>query len=301
MNAKLKLITAMLLFGSIGLFVRFIPLESMMIAFFRALIGAVFLFGVLLLKKTPPSIEQAKKQKMSLFLSGLLLGLNWVFLFEAYKKTSLSQATLLYYTAPVLVLFYSVVVLKERLSWLKGGTMLLALTGMGLTLWQPGIPLFQLNIEGILFGISAAVCYAGVMILNPRLKGFKKEELAFFQLTTAALVLLPYNLPAIGSSFSSLTPIAVLLLVVVGIVHTGIAYQLYFSALTEMNPSTAALMSYIDPLSALLFSAVLLKENLLIGEQIGGGLMLLAAVLQELPPSLAKKEKNRSSKKKFFL
>src|SRR5699024_3220125 len=120
--------------------------------------------------------------------SGLFLALNWVFLFESYKRISIAQATLLYYTAPILVLLFSFFILKERLANTQLFSILLAFVGLWLTLGKVNPAEIFTTGSGAAFGLAAAVCYAGVMLLNPTLKGFENDDLTFFQLFIAAAV-----------------------------------------------------------------------------------------------------------------
>lgn len=276
--AKLKMILAMVIFGTIGLFVRQIPLSSTMIAMVRGAVGAVFLLIMSGISRQPVSGESVKKNMLVLIFSGAAIGINWILLFEAYRYTTVATATLCYYLAPVIVTLFSPIVLKEKLTGRKVFCADVALLGMvmvsgvlksGLVIpgssggaVGPGSPEAAGNFTGILFGIGAAVFYAAVILLNKFLKGIDSKDSTIIQLATAALVLLPYLLGTESVSFAGIPGTALVLLLVVGILHTGIAYRLYFSAVADLKGQTIAIFSYMDPVVAIFLSALVLGEHM---------------------------------------
>lgn len=276
----------MILFGTIGLFVRNIPLRSSEIAFYRAAIGSVFLLTVSVVKTRKPNIESAKKQAFPLFLSGLFMGLNWVFLFEAYKRTSIAQATMLYYTAPILVMVYFLIFEQTVVTRQKVLALLLAFVGLGFTVSTRNADLLSQNGPAILFALLAAACYATVIVLNTTFTGISKEDVTLFQLVLASVALAPYVWIEGGTSVFTLSFGPLLLLGIIGVVHTGFAYQVYFGSLQELPAPTVAILSYIDPLSALVFSVFLLGERLTVLHLFGAVCILGATFLAEYKPTV---------------
>ena len=285
MNGKsgiLKLSAAMLIFGSIGIFVRYISLPSGAVAAARGVIGTLFLAALAAVKRQKLSSEIRSKLPL-LCISGVCIGVNWILLFEAYRYTTVAAATLCYYMAPVLVIAASPIVLRERLTFRKIACALAAVLGM---VFVSGILSDGLSggsdMKGIAFGLSAAAVYAAVVLMNKRAGDIPAFDMTVVQLGSAAVVLVPYTLLTEDISSEMLSIKMVLLLFVVGIVHTGFAYALYFSAIKELKAQTAAIFSYIDPLTAVLLSAVLLKEPLGIDIIIGGVLIIGSAVISEI-------------------
>lgn len=286
-GAKLRLAAAMTIFGTIGLFVRAIPLPSSVIAMVRGLSGALVLLLLLLIRRIPLSGDVIKRNLPLLLLSGTAIGFNWILLFEAYRYTTVATATLCYYFAPIFVLLLSPVLLGEALTKKKVLCILTALVGMVFVSGVPrtGLPSLT-EAQGILFGLSAAVLYAFVVILNKKLREIGAFDMTIVQLGTAGAVLIPYcllteDLPALAGSLSLS---AVGLLAVVGFVHTGLAYVLYFGSLSALPAQTAALFSYIDPVVAILLSALFLREPMTLLEGTGAVLVLGATLLSELSP-----------------
>lgn len=280
--AYLKLIGAMFIFGSIGVFVRNISWQSSALAMFRAVIGTGFLLIISLRTKRQFSFSSLKKNLPMLFLSGIALGFNWIALFEAYKHTSVAIATLCYYTAPILVILISPLLLKEKLTVKKILCVLIALLGMMLVsrIFAPGQG--SGNILGILLGLGAAVLYASVVLLNKYHTDISAFDRTIFQLGFAAIALLPYNL--FNSVFPAEWPgiAELLLLLTVGIVHTGLAYFMYFSALEVLSGQTVAIISYLDPIVAVLASVLILHESTTAFEVLGAVLILGSAVCSEI-------------------
>lgn len=288
-RARLSIVTAMLIWGSIGLFRRFIPLPSAPLAFFRALGGVVFLLLWMLIRRNRVSIRDIRKNVLPLLLSGSFIGLNWVLLFEAYQYTSVAVATLCYYMAPMIVMLLSPLLLHERLTKRKLLCLIFSLIGMAMVsgVFSPGE---ENSLRGVLLGLAAAVFYASVILTNKRISGIAPMDRTVAQLGVAALVVLPYALMTGGMTGLSMDANAIMMLIIVMIVHTGVAYALYFSSMDRLPAQTTALMSYIDPISAILLSALVLKEALSPVSIIGTVLVLGAVIACELPerPSKAK-------------
>lgn len=282
-SAKLMVITAMLLFGTIGIFVRGIALPSAAIALVRGAVGALFLLLFLAVRKTGLDRAAIRENGLRLLISGAMIGFNWILLFEAYRFTTVATATLCYYLAPTLVVLFSAPILGERLTAKRLVCAAVALLGMipvSGVLQAGGASASELR--GVLCGLGAATLYAGVILMNKRLGNISAMDRTLVQLASAAAVLLPYVLLT-GDAAALLTAPAksLLLLLVVSVLHTGIAYTMYFGALRVLPAQTAAILSYLDPVTAVLLSAVLLAEPLGIMGIIGAILILGAAYLSE--------------------
>lgn len=289
LRGKLQLICAMLIFGTIGIFVRYIPLPSSVIVFARGCIGALFLLPFLFLKKEGSSKVFTSKKFPLLLLSGAVLGGNWILLFEAYRYTTISTATACYYLAPMIVLLASPLVLGEKLTAKKILCVLAALGGAILVsgVIQGGLPSAKEG-AGIVFGLGAAVLYAGVILLNRKLKDIPSYTKTTVQLVSAAFVVLPYILLTVDLSALKVTFSSGVGLFVVGVVHTGLAYLLYFRSFRVLPAQTAAIFSYIDPVAAIFLSALVLQEMPDLFGILGAVLILGSALISELP--IGKKE-----------
>jgi RarD protein len=279
---RLALIGAMTIFGTIGIFRRYIPLPSGAVAFIRSLMGALLLLIFLLSKRQKLNILAIRRNLVPLLLSGACLGFNWVLLFEAYKYTSVAVATLSYYMAPILLILAAPLLLGERLTAKKGICAAVALFGMVLVsgVLEAGVK-NAAELRGIFMGLLAAVLYAGIILLNKKMQEIDAIDKTVVQFAVSALVLLPYVLLAEEVSLAVLTPLSALLLLVVCVVHTGLAYLMYFGAVGKLKAGTVALFSYIDPVLAVLLSALLLKEPMTILCGIGAVLVLGAAYVSE--------------------
>ncbi len=275
-RTKASLILVMILFGSIGLFVREINCTSSQIALTRGVIGSICLVLSSFIIKQPLSWKRIKPNLGILIASGIAIGLNWIFLFEAYKYTTIATATICYYFAPVIVMFLSPLILKERLSGVKIACILAAMLGMICISATGEDAGGQNHFLGIAYGIGAAVLYASVMIMNKFLKDVTSLESTVPQLGFAALAILPYVLINGGFNVSQLDSQSLILLIVVGVVHTGIGYLIYFGAFQKLSGQTIAAFSYIDPISAIILSSLLLTEKMS-GLQIIGGILILGS------------------------
>lgn len=278
-KSKFTLILSMVIFGTIGIFRRYILLPSSMLAMTRGLTGVLFLIALMAVKRNKFSWKAIRNNWILLVVSGALLGFNWILLFEAYQYTSIATATLCYYMAPILVILASPILLKEKLTGKKIICVGIALMGM---IFVSGVLKTgftgQNELKGIFLGLGAAALYAGIIILNKKMKDVSANDKTVVQLGTSALVLLPYVLLTENVSDITFTPRILCMLLVVGILHTGIAYALYFGSMKALKAQTIALFSYIDPIVAIILSALLLHEAMGVME-ITGAVLVLGATM----------------------
>ena len=273
MNPRVMLITSMTIFGTLGIFVRNISVSSGELALYRAVLAALLIAVFLLVTKQRIPFEKIQKEVPLLLASGVAMGINWILLFEAYKYTTVSVATLSYYFAPVIVTAVCPILFKEKLTskqiicFLMSTLGLVLITGIG----DMGK---GKDLLGIVFGLGAAVFYATVILLNKFIKNVEGIHRTFLQFLSAIVILIPYVLVTSGITISVLDGIGWTNLLIVGLIHTGVTYCMYFSALKDMRGQEAAILSYIDPLVAVLVSVLLLGESMTIMQVIGGILIL---------------------------
>ena len=192
----------------------------------------------------------------------------------------MALGTLAYYVAPSLMMLAGVLFLKERLSRFQLLCFVLSSLGLVLILGasggQPG------DARGVLLALGAAFLYATVITINraaPQVDGILRT---FVQFVAAILVMLPYNALIGGFHLQTLPPAGWLWLVVLGVVHTGICYSLYFLAIPRLSGQQVAIFSYLDPLVAVLLSVLLLGERISALQLLGGAIMVAFALLNEL-------------------
>ena len=283
LSARTMLIVSMSIFGTIGLFVRNIPLPSSEIALYRAVLAAILIGAFLLVTKQKIPFAKIKKEIPLLVLSGVAMGFNWILLFEAYKYTTVSVATLSYYFAPVIVTVACPILFKEKMGVKHIICFVMSTLGIVLITGIGDLSQGSSHIKGILFGLGAATLYATVILLNKFTKTVDGIHRTFMQFLSAIAVLVPYVLFTDGVNLSTLDGRGWGFLLVIGLVHTGITYCLYFSSLKEMSGQKVAILSYIDPLVAVLISVVVLKEDLTPLQAVGGLMILGFTLWNELP------------------
>lgn len=273
---------AMVIFGTLAPFVRNIGVSSGKLALYRAVMGAGLIGIYLLAKGKNPFSGGLKREILLLLLSGGAMGINWILLFQAYRYTSVSTATLCYYFAPVIVTALSPVLFRERLT--RKQLFCFAMATLGLVLitgLEPSAG--SANLTGILFGLGAAVLYAAVILLNKYIRSTAGIQRTFLQFLAAIVTLIPYVAATGGVTLSRLDSTGWMCLLVVGILHTGITYCLYFSSLKALPGQRAAILSYIDPLVAVLISVMVLREPMTWQQALGGGLILGFTLWNALP------------------
>ena len=281
MNGKLKILISMTIFGTVGIFVRFIPLPSALIAFCRGVLGCLFLLLVMAVTGQKPNLGDIRRNGLILAVSGAAIGINWILLFEAYRHTTVAIATICYYLAPAFVTLGSPLV-GEKLTAKKLGCIGVAMVGM---VFVSGVlqGSHSSSLLGVVLGVGAAVFYASVILLNKKLSPIGAYDKTLCQLGAASIVVVPYILLTGGFTFAGMTSLGWGMLLVVGIVHTGFAYALYFGAIRDVNAQTAAILSYLDPVLSIILSALILRERLDVFSVIGAVLILGGALYSELP------------------
>lgn len=271
---RLMLMASMAIFGTLAPFVRNIAVSSGELALYRAVMAAVMVGGFLLLTGQKIALKGAGRELWLLLLSGGAMGINWILLFEAYKYTTVSVATLSYYFAPVIVTALCPLLFREKLTKKQVICFVMSTAGLVLVINVGGLTPGGRDFVGVLFGLGAACFYATVILLNKFIRGVAGLQRTFLQFIAAILVLTPYVLATSGVSLGVLDGMGWVCLLVVGLIHTGVAYCLYFSSLKELPGQTAAILSYIDPLVAVLISVLVLGESITPLQLLGGAMIL---------------------------
>lgn len=277
------LIVSMTIFGSIAVFVRNISVSSGELALYRAVLATLLIGGFLLVTKQKIPFKEVKKEMPLLLISGIAMGFNWILLFQAYKYTTVSVATLSYYFAPVIVTVVCPFLFKEKLTVKQIICFVMSTLGLVLITGIGGAGEGK-DFVGILFGLGAAVLYATVVLLNKFIKNVEGIHRTFLQFLSAVLVLTPYVLMTSGVNIGNLDGIGWTNLLIVGIIHTGVTYCMYFSSLKELPGQKAAILSYIDPLVAVLISVTILGETMTLSQALGGSLILGFTLWNEITP-----------------
>ena len=277
------LVASMFIFGTLSPFVRNISVTSGELALYRAVLAAVCIGGYLLISRQTIDFKTIRKELLLLLISGGAMGFNWILLFQAYKYTTVSVATLSYYFAPVIVTAACPILFREKLTWKQIVCFVMSTIGLVLITVTGNMTGGGKDLIGIAFGLGAAVLYASVVLLNKFIKNVAGIHRTFLQFLAAIIVLAPYVACTSGVTLGSMDPTGWGCLLVVGLIHTGAAYCLYFSSLRDLPGQKAAILSYVDPLVAVIISVTVLGEAMGPLQILGGGLILGFTLWNELP------------------
>ena len=278
-SSKVKFVMAMLIFGSIGIFVKNIKLPSPAIVQWRTIIGSIFLLLVFIVRKKKIDFQGIKANLPVLIIGGIVLGSGWAFLFEAYAHTTVGTATMVYYSAPIIVFFLSPLIFKEKVTIRQSVGIALAIFGMIIVnVLGAGGELFSI---GIVYGLISALFYAAIMITNKFISGLSGVESTWVQLIIAAIVMTAYVFMTTGQIIHIPQGNDIWLVLGVGVLHTGIACNLYFSNMQRLPGQTIAILSYVDPASALLFALVFLGERLSVYQLVGAVLIFGGTIFSQ--------------------
>ena len=261
-RARLAMIVSASVFGTLGLFVRRIEVTSAELALYRAVLAAVFILLFFLIRRERPRLREIRGALWLLLLSGAAMGFDWMLLFEAYKYTTISLATLSYYVAPVIVTALCPLLFHERMTRAQVICFLMSTLGVALIIGSGGVQGGGSDLRGIVCAVGAAVFYAAVILLNKYIRGVTGLERTFVQLLAAVVVLAPYVGLTSGFHPEVLSATGWVNLLIVGFVHTGLTYCLYFAAIRTLPGQESSLLSYLDPIVSVLISVLLLGEPL---------------------------------------
>lgn len=289
-KSKSLLASAFMIWGSIGVFVEMIPLNSGVVAFDRSIVGMLFLLIVKLCMRSKIEFSSMKNSFWLLCVNGALLGLNWILLFEAYKYTSVATSTICYNLGPMIVVLLSPIVFKEKLGITKIICVFVSVFGI---VCVSGV--FDTkgagadDFIGVLLGVSAAVVYAITVIINKRLDKINPVDKAITQFASSTVVMFVYCLFVTSADELVFGTKTILLLITVGVVHTGVAYTLYFKSMHNVTSQNIAIFAYIDPVVAVVLSATVLNEGIDVFVIIGALCVIASAVISELYDNKQKK------------
>ena len=281
-SARLQLIFTMLLFGTIGALSRYINMPSSIICLGRAFFGVITIMILLAVRKEKTDTEAIRRNLWWLVLSSVLMCCNWICQFEAYKYTTIAASTLCYYMQPVFYILAGAVVLREKLTAKKIICVAIAFCGMILVsgVLQTGFHISEL--KGAIFGVTGGFFYAMVVLINKYMKDISPVNTTIMQLSLVSVIMLPYSAATGAFSEVSVTLTGIICLLILGVLHTGIGYIIYFDAVNKLPAQTVGILSYIDPVEAVMLSAFLLKEPVNIYTVFGAAMILGAAAVSEL-------------------
>ncbi|AZV60380.1 DMT family transporter [Peribacillus frigoritolerans] len=282
MKSKIQFILSMIIFGTIGLVVRYIDLSSSERALLSSFLGCLFLLLVFFMIKKKISWNLVKSNALFLILSGIALGGNWIFLYQSYDYTTIANATLGYYFAPVFVMILSPFVLREQLSIKKIVCIGVAIISMLMIVGEGVSASRSDDILGFSFGLIAAAFYAALLLLNKFIKDMGKLELTIIQLGITTLLLMPYVFLTEGFGIFEVSSSSIPFILILGIINTGIGFWLFFSGMEKLKGQSIAMLSYVDPFVAILISAIILQEQMTIVQMLGGVLLLGSTFVSEI-------------------
>lgn len=280
--ARLQLIFTMLLFGTIGTLARFINMPSSIICLGRAFFGVITILILLSARREKPDSEAIRRNFWWLLLSSTLMCCNWICQFEAYKYTTIAAATLCYYMQPVFYILAGAIVLREKLTAKKAACVAVAFCGMILVSGVLQIGFHISELKGAVFGVTGGFFYAMVVLINKYMKDISPVNTTIMQLALVSVIMLPYSAATGAFSEVNVTLTGVICLLILGVLHTGIGYIIYFDAVNKLPAQTVGILSYIDPVEAVMLSAFLLKEPVNLYTVIGAVMILGAAAVSEL-------------------
>ena len=271
----IKFTLSLVLMGTIGVASRFIHLEPYEIPVLRTSIGTIFLLIIFAIKKEKWTIVNHKEDILPIFISGALLGLGWIFLHEGFAKLGVSLTIVLYYVGPAIVMILTPFLYKEEMTNEKiiGFTIVM----IGVVFVNFNMFKEKTNLNNLIYGVLALLTYSGLLISNRYIKSVKGLENTILQLISAFIVVYIYKIFRNGFAIKiNVNDLPYILYLC--IVDTGISSHLYYSTLNNLPMQTACILGYVDPLSSLVFSYILLHERLM-PIQIVGAMFIMSGVL----------------------
>jgi len=266
---------AVFLFGLPGFLAKMTALSPLMLVLGRTIFAVFALVPIYIYQKKLS--RPSKKNGIILFSLGLLLAIHWLAFFQSIQISSVSIGLLSYSTFPLFVTFFEPLFFKERLHLRDVLLCLLIMAGIGLIVpeWR-----FQNRVtEGVLWGVLSGLTYAVLSLSNRRLvREITPLKITLFQNAGAALVLLPFGY----ASFEMPSENDLLIVILLGLFCTGLAFLLFVHGLKTIRAQLASLVACLEPVYGIGLAFVFLGEIPSLRIALGGVLILGSAVLGSL-------------------
>jgi len=282
--ARNEYILAGILWGIIGMMLKHVTIPSEYVVVCRGMIGAIFIALYIKFRGSTIDVKSIRANWLFLLISGIGLGLNWVFLFASYRYTSVAIGTLCNYVGPILVILLSPFLYKERLTLVKIVCVVMAALGI---IFISGVlegTATNTSLLGIIFGLLSACLFVVNVVFTRKVNNVNVYDKAVAQLIASVVASLPYAVIVNRGVVLQVNITTVVLVVILGIVHTGVAYCFYFRAMGTLPVQTFSIFGYIEPVVAIFVSAIFLKESLTFFGILGAIMILGAVVLSEIAP-----------------
>lgn len=289
---KIKLAIISAIFGTIGLVTHFIPLSSAAIVFYRALLGGLFIIAYTYISGRKINLQSIKNNLSILIATGFFMGLNWVLQFEAFRVSTVAVGTVCYNTMPIFLIIFAAIIFKEKLTLRSIICILCATIGVVLMsnlISDKGTGVSSNTVLGCIYGVLGAVFYALIVTFNRKLNFIETYDKLVFQFLFSALIMSTYITFIEKSSFAFSSNIdektlamGIFCILLLSFFHTGICYIFYFNTISKLKADVVAILTYIDPVVALLLSYFVLREKMTLPQFIGAVIILLSTLINEL-------------------
>ncbi|MFT4191296.1 MAG: DMT family transporter [Comamonas sp.] len=265
---------AMVVSGSIGLFVVKSGQSSEDIVFFRCALAFLCLWPVCACHGLFKA-EHFQPRKLALMVvSGWLLVFNWVLLFKAFALTSISLATIVYHVNPFIILLLGVAVLREKFIASDGVWIALGFVGLLVVIGVGEVSLSREELAGLALVLVATSLYSGSVLVAKKLAGTPPLLIVWVQTFAGAVTTYPLT----GSLGEGVAPAQWPFIIVLGGVHTAFLYGLIYSAIAKLRLSVVAILSFLYPLSTVVFDYLFFDHVISMRQAVGAGLILIATV-----------------------
>jgi len=261
--------------GTIGVLARFAALPAEHITFYRLFLGAICL--LLYMLSTAKRTQILHRPSKRTIINGVLLAAFMVFYIQAMNYTSMANAVMLIYLAPLLCAVIAHFIFSEKLNLLNAIVIVLALIGFAMMME------FSISFSGsadeslgLFYGVLSLLSYSGFMLINRKPSECTPYQSTLVQLLVGALCMLPFVL------VSSKTPTIIqgYWLIAIGILPGFIAILCAVKALRNLPSVTFGTVAYLEPVAVVCFAWGLFGETLNMMQLLGCSFIIFAGVAQ---------------------
>lgn len=272
-DGYVKVMFSCFIWGTIGAFARWSGSDPLTISFLRCAIASLALYGYFYWNKHRILVPD-RKSLLLVCLSGLFNAAGNIFFFSAIGMATLSHTLFVYYLGPVFIVILAPVYLKESLDIKSLLALFISLGGFLLILFSSqGVSITQ-ELRGLLLAFAGAVCFSMMMVIAKAVKRVDALTFTFFQMMIASLALWPFfDIPR------EVNPKGILIIIILGLVHTAFAYSNYYGGLKKTKMQHAGILLYLDPVVASITGYLLFQEAIGLYGFIGGALIILAGTM----------------------
>lgn len=281
LTGVLGILLASFIWGTLPIILKQINGASHVIVFYRVFFAFLAISLLFLVRGKTALLKVPNRRTVIIMMQqGVLLGINWMLFIGAFQYAKVATVELLCYAGPLLVTILAPFVLHEKLKPTIFIPLGFSFVGLLIILVPHGVNFDQSELLGASMASLSAFTYAALTLRNKKvLPSVKTTVFVWYEYLAASLFLLPFALYSTAIGNGPTGAVSFFWLVTIGVVHTGFTGLLFFAGLRRLRADQSAILTYMEPVSAIVLAALLLREPLTLPTIIGGLMVVVGGTL----------------------